>query len=105
MSPSLTKALALYVHRRKQLPPRRREEIAMRLALPMLERCALPLRTNPDLFLCAVYHAIFAASLENPMADTDGIANTTGAGRERRTAAREPRETRSPTLPPMFIER
>lgn len=99
VSPGLTKALALYVHRRKQLPLRRREEIAMRLALPLLQRCGLPTETNPDLFLCAVYHAIFASALEKPLPEA-AAQDPFAVHTERRPNARELQET----LPPMHIE-
>lgn len=93
VTPGMTKALALYAHRRKFLSLRRREEIAQRLALPLLERYGFPLNTNPDLFLCAVYHAIFAESLEDPLAE------------KAETVRREIPAFKIPEqLPPMFIE-
>ena len=55
------KALALYVHRRKAVSPRRREHIAAVLALPLIERHGLPENVNFDLLLCAIYHAHFIA--------------------------------------------
>jgi len=55
------KALALYVHRRKAISPRRREHIAAILAVPLIERHGLPENVSYDLLLCAVYHAHFVA--------------------------------------------
>lgn len=56
--PSLEKAISLYVHRRKSLPPLRREEIAAYLAVPLLESLTMPKNVNPDLFLCGLYQKI-----------------------------------------------
>jgi len=64
LSPSTMKALALYVHRRKAISPRRREHIAAVLAAPLTERHALPANINPDLLLCAIYHLQFTANAE-----------------------------------------
>jgi uncharacterized RDD family membrane protein YckC len=66
LSHGTLKALALYVHRRKAISPRRREHIAAILATPLIERYGLPENINGDLLLCAIYHAQFVA-----MADTD----------------------------------
>ena len=61
LPPETLKVLALYVHRRKAISPRRREHIATILAVPLIERHALPENVNFDLLLCAIYHAHFLA--------------------------------------------
>lgn len=58
-SPSLTRAIALYVERRRFLSMPRRMEIAQHVGKPLMERFGLPLNTNPDLLLCALYHRAF----------------------------------------------
>ena len=55
-SPSLLKAIGMYVERRSRFAMARRQEIARHIAEPLLERCRFPVDTNPDLFLCAIYH-------------------------------------------------
>jgi uncharacterized RDD family membrane protein YckC len=55
-SPSLLKAIGMYVERRSRFAMERRQEIARHIAVPLLERCRFPVDTNPDLFLCAIYH-------------------------------------------------
>jgi len=61
LSSGTLKALALYVHRRKAISPRRREHIAALLVAPLIERHGLPENVNNDLLLCAIYHAHFVA--------------------------------------------
>ncbi|MDR1493884.1 MAG: RDD family protein [Planctomycetaceae bacterium] len=61
LSPGALKALALYVHRRKAISPRRREHIAAILAKPLVEQYGLPENINDDLLLCAIYHTQFVA--------------------------------------------
>ncbi len=56
---SLARALSRYVQRRKEIPIRRRMEIAWHLAEPLRIKLNLPANTNPDLLLCAVYHRTF----------------------------------------------
>lgn len=58
ITPDLEKVLSLYVHRRKSLPQMRREEIASCLAVPLQELTGIARTTNPDLFLCGLYHQI-----------------------------------------------
>lgn len=60
VNPRLAKALALYVHRRKTLSLRRREDIAIYLAGPLQEMYGFTQSVNPDLFLCALYHRCLA---------------------------------------------
>ncbi|HTM54813.1 MAG TPA: RDD family protein [Pirellulales bacterium] len=52
---SLSHALALYVARRRNFAPPRREAMAAPLATLIAERLGLPPETNPDLLLCALY--------------------------------------------------
>lgn len=56
INPHQAKAIALYVHRRKSLSMRRREDIAIYLSAPLQEMYGLDQVVNPDLFLCALYH-------------------------------------------------
>ena len=65
------KALALYVHRRKAISPRRREHIAALLAAPLVERHGLPENVQYDLLLCAIYHAHFVALSDEEKSETD----------------------------------
>ncbi|MDR1960523.1 MAG: RDD family protein [Planctomycetaceae bacterium] len=63
--PTTLKVLALYVHRRRTISARRRDNIAAILALPMAEKYQLPKDVSPDLLLCAVYHASFTTGLSS----------------------------------------
>ncbi len=58
-SRSLARALAVYVERRLHFPYLRRQEIARHLGELLRERFGLPLGTDLDLLLCAVYHRTF----------------------------------------------
>jgi len=58
-SPSLSRALAGYVQRRRNFSLARRLEIARHLGVPLQEQFGLPADTNPDLLLCALYHRTF----------------------------------------------
>ncbi|MCL2622995.1 MAG: RDD family protein [Planctomycetaceae bacterium] len=64
------KALALYVHRRKAISPRRREHIATLLAVPLMERHGLPENIHCDLLLCAIYHTQFVAMSDEEETET-----------------------------------
>ena len=59
VSPSLARALAAYVQRRPMFSPPRRIEIARYVAEPLRARFAMPLGTNPDFLLCALYRRTF----------------------------------------------
>ena len=65
------KALALYVHRRKAISPRRREHIAAIMAVPLIERYGLPENVPFDLLLCAIYHAHFVAMSDKEETESD----------------------------------
>lgn len=78
VSPSLSRALAMYVDRRRFFSPGRRREIAKHLAEPLLKRFNLPDDTSYDLLLCALYHRAFVADLgretdqgQTPFAEQD----------------------------------
>jgi len=73
------KALALYVHRRKAISPRRREHIAAILAVQLIERHGLPEKVNYDLLLCAVYHAHFVAMSDKEEAEEESRHEPTQA--------------------------
>ncbi|MCL2349302.1 MAG: RDD family protein [Planctomycetaceae bacterium] len=59
LSAEIVKALALYIHRRKSISPRRREHIASIFADLLIARHDLPANVHPDLLLCALYHTHF----------------------------------------------
>jgi len=63
VSPTLARALAMYVDRRRFFSFARRREIAKHLAEPLLKRFGLPLDTSYDLLLCALYYRAFVADL------------------------------------------
>jgi len=72
VSPSLARALAMYVDRRRFFGFARRREIAKYLAEPLLKRFGLPLDTSYDLLLCALYYRAFVADLGDASAVTGG---------------------------------
>jgi uncharacterized RDD family membrane protein YckC len=59
-SAKLTRAISQYIDARKTLAPQRANEIAVHVAGPLIHRFGLMSDTNPDLFLCALYHRMFA---------------------------------------------
>jgi uncharacterized RDD family membrane protein YckC len=58
---STAKALAMYVERRRFFSPARRQEIAMHLGMPLIDRYHLPPVSDHDLLLCAVYWKVFVS--------------------------------------------
>lgn len=60
--PSLCKAVATYVERRRFFTTARRREIARHLAEPMLKQFNLPTDTSYDLMLCALYYRTFLSA-------------------------------------------
>jgi len=71
-SPSLVRAVAMYVERRGRFSPGRRAEIARHVSRALVDRFGLPADTNDDFLLCAVYHRHFARSTEmNDLAASD----------------------------------
>jgi len=65
-SRSLARALAAYVQRRRNFSWGRRLEIARHLGEPLREKFNLPLSTNVDLLLCALYHRTFITDRRRP---------------------------------------
>jgi uncharacterized RDD family membrane protein YckC len=59
ISPSLAKALSLYVSRRNYLSTSRRAELAGHLARPLIETFGFMSDTSTDLLLCALYLKAF----------------------------------------------
>lgn len=57
----LSRALSVYVERRRTLPEARRREIASRVAQPLIEQFHLAADTSHDLLLCALYHRAYVA--------------------------------------------
>ena len=66
-SRSLARTLAVYVARRKMFTIRRQFEIAQRLAEPLRQKLELPVGTNPDQLLCAMYQRTFVTDLPEDM--------------------------------------
>ena len=58
-APSMLKALADYVDRRRYLSPETNRDMAKGLAIRMLRKFELPLDTDYDLLLCAMYYNAF----------------------------------------------
>ena len=58
-SQSMLKALADYVDRRRYLSPETNRDMAKGLAIRMLKKFGLPLDTDYDLLLCAMYYNAF----------------------------------------------
>ena len=56
---SMLRALADYVDRRRYLSPETNQDMAKGLAVQMLERFGLPMNTDYDLLLCAMYYNAF----------------------------------------------
>lgn len=71
-SRSLARALANYVARREILSPERRREIADVLGPSLVERFGLPLGTDSDLLLCAVYCKAFGIETATAPPDAAG---------------------------------
>lgn len=56
---SLAQAIGLYMENRQRLSPRRREEIASRIAQPLIAEFHMLPDTSQDLLLCALYVRIY----------------------------------------------
>ncbi|MFI4875569.1 MAG: RDD family protein, partial [Blastopirellula sp. JB062] len=85
--PSLCKAVATYVERRRFFTTARRREIARHLAEPMLKQFNLPADTSYDLMLCALYYRTF---LSDSSADRTSNESQLYAGGPSGTAANLP---------------
>lgn len=79
VSRSLALALSSYVLRRATIPWSRRLQIARHVGEPLRARFDLPLETNYDLLLCAVYQRAFFGLSEEPLAvNPFGVAPAAG---------------------------
>ena len=65
VSPTLARALAAYVQRRAMFSPARRMEIARHVGEPLRARFGMPLGTNPDCLLSALYRRTFITDGNN----------------------------------------
>jgi uncharacterized RDD family membrane protein YckC len=87
-SRSLTRTLAAYVQRRRQIPPQRLAEIALHVGEPLRVRLGLPRGMSHDLLLCALYFKTFFGTASEPLASSPFVSNGSsgetlaGAGRE-----------------------
>lgn len=61
-SAALTRTIADYADQRVFLPPARLDTIAARVAEPLLAQLDLAADTDSDLFVCALYYRLFAAT-------------------------------------------
>ncbi len=85
---STAKALAMYVERRRFFSPPRRQEIAMHLGHPLIERYHLPPVSDHDLLLCAVYYKVFfTEGLEDASPETPPTRQPPGGDPLRVTVA------------------
>ncbi|MDA7910150.1 RDD family protein [Mariniblastus sp.] len=68
-SRGLTQVVAEFAEKRKYLGPQRSADIAKHLAVPLMERFGIPADTDPDLFMCSLYHRLFVTREgdESPM--------------------------------------
>lgn len=55
----MTEAIASYIRRRDLLGPARRKEVASHLALPLIQHLQLPVGTDPDWLLIALYKRVY----------------------------------------------
>jgi uncharacterized RDD family membrane protein YckC len=58
---AMARALSVYVTRRSLFSHARRQEISRTLGQPLITRWQLPMSTDPDLLLCALYYRTFIA--------------------------------------------
>ncbi|UUO05253.1 RDD family protein [Blastopirellula sp. J2-11] len=91
--PSLCKAVATYVERRRFFTTARRREIAGHLAEPMLKQFNLPADTSYDLMLCALYFRTF---LSDRSADGTSSDSSVYGGAPAGTATNLQTLTKSP---------
>ncbi len=64
MNRSMAKTIALYMERRPQMSPARRQQVAMFLAGPLLENFGFRRDTSSDLLLCALYYREFYQDID-----------------------------------------
>lgn len=75
----ISRALATYVERRKAFSIPRRNEIARKLAVPLIERFGLPPSTSQDQMVCALYYRTFIADRgQLDSVETAGILRLAG---------------------------
>ena len=58
-SRGLTQGVAEFAEQRKYLAPQRSADIAKHIAVPLMERFGILENTDPDLFMCSLYHRLF----------------------------------------------
>jgi len=58
-SRGLTQVVAEFAEQRKYLAPQRSADIAKHLAGPLMDRFGILENTDPDLFMCSLYHRLF----------------------------------------------
>jgi len=68
---SLAQAIGQYMETRKRLSPRRREEIASRVAEPLIRRFELLPDTSADLLMCALYVQTYLSESQKMQGVTD----------------------------------
>ncbi len=95
VSPSLARALAAYVQRRPCFSPARRMEIARYVGEPLRSRFGMPLGTNPDQLLCALYRRTFITDVNHdeglrrrPAGESQGSPFRPSAGASLKEATR-----------------
>ena len=58
-SQGLTKVAAEFAEQRVYLVPQRSADIAKHVAVPLMDRFGIAADTDPDLFMCSLYHRLF----------------------------------------------
>jgi uncharacterized RDD family membrane protein YckC len=76
-SRGLTQVVAEFAEQRKYLAPQRSADIANHLAVPLMERFGMLANTDPDLFMCSLYHRLFVTSEGD-----DSLASQVGQEKE-----------------------
>lgn len=75
----LARGLAAYVQRRHAFGKIRRAEVAGHVGQPLIAQFGLPERTDPDLFLCALYYRVFQHERAGESEFGHGAARVLGA--------------------------
>lgn len=73
-SRGLTQVVAEFAEKRKYLAPQRSADIAKHLADPLMDRFGILGNTDPDLFMCSLYHRLFVTQ--------EGGESQLGAGKK-----------------------
>lgn len=58
-SRGLTQVVAEFAEQRTNLVPQRSADIAKHVAVPLMDRFGIAANTDPDLFMCSLYHRLF----------------------------------------------